>query len=110
MSQQIDEALGKLDLMIASASTNAAGGAAEPASAAVAPAPPAPAAEAQGSIRQRLSAAFQASLDGAFPAAAGEPAIVMACNNPKFGDYQCNNAMALFGKLKGQVGGWVGGG
>jgi len=25
------------------------------------------------------------------------------CNNPKFGDYQCNNAMALHGRLKGQA-------
>lgn len=31
-------------------------------------------------------------------------AAVAQCNNPKFGDYQCNNAMALFGKLKGKQG------
>ena len=28
---------------------------------------------------------------------------VVQTNQPKFGDYQCNNAMALFGRLKGQV-------
>ena len=32
------------------------------------------------------------------------------CGNPKFGDYQCNNAMALHGRMKGQVGGCMGAG
>lgn len=98
MSQQITEAIGQLDLMITTA--------AAPGNGAVAAAPPAAAAPAAGaacgSMRQQLAAAFQTAIDTAFPAMAGEPAIVVACNQPKFGDYQCNNAMALHGKMKGK--------
>ena len=32
-----------------------------------------------------------------------ERAMVAPCRDAKFGDYQCNNAMALFAKMKGQV-------
>jgi hypothetical protein len=95
MSQQISDALGKLDLMITNAAAAGGAGAAAPASAAVTP---------SGSIRQSLTAVFQRSIDAAFPSMAGEPALVLPCNQPKFGDYQCNNAMALHGKMKGQVG------
>lgn len=35
---------------------------------------------------------------------AGVEAAVAPCNQPKFGDYQCNNAMALFGRMKGKEG------
>ena len=153
MSQQISEALGKLDLMIAGAAGGGAAGA--PAAELTTAAAPA---GGQGSVRQRLAAAFQQGIDAAFPAMAGEPAIVAVsrsragpgcclagrrprlplrlgvrgccrrhpaaraggavmvclaalpvrrcpqpCNNPKFGDYQCNNAMALHGKMKGKV-------
>ena len=67
-----------------------------------------------GSLRQRLSVTFQQSLDASFPgvsvpgAGAGEgegPVIaqVVQCGQPKYGDYQCNNAMALFARIKGQV-------
>jgi hypothetical protein len=42
------------------------------------------------------------SLNKAYPDVTDEP-IVAACNNAKFGDYQCNNAMQLFAKLKGKV-------
>lgn len=31
------------------------------------------------------------------------PVIVTQSTNAKFGDYQCNNAMSLFAKLKGKV-------
>jgi hypothetical protein len=116
MSQQISEALNQLDLMISNAAGpagTAAGGTAVAAAgasngSAVATAPPAappagPPSQQRGSIRQRLSAAFQASIDEAFPGMTGEEAKVAPCANPKFGDYQCNNAMGLFGKLKGQV-------
>ncbi|EFN53033.1 hypothetical protein CHLNCDRAFT_26194 [Chlorella variabilis] len=87
-----------------SSSAAGPGGAAAPAAAPQLPTSPAAAAPppALGSLRQRLAAAFQQSLDAAFPSMAGEPAIVNPCNNPKFGDYQCNNAMGLHGKLKGQ--------
>lgn len=56
-----------------------------------------------GSINQELSRLFDAAINSAFPTAA-VPAAVATCNQPKFGDYQCNNAMALFGRLKGQEG------
>ncbi len=57
-------------------------------------------AEACGSVRGELSELFRTSLTVSFPAANAEP-IIAACNNAKNGDYQCNNAMTLFGKLKG---------
>lgn len=107
MSKEIAEAIGQLDLMISSAA--AAGGngavaaAAAPASTAAAAASPAAGPGPSGSIRQQLTAAFQTAIDTAFPAMAGEPAVVAACQQPKFGDYQCNNAMALHGKMKGKV-------
>ncbi len=101
MSQQITDAIGQLDLMISSAA--APGNGAMAAAAPAAAAPPAVATVAGGSMRQQLAAAFQTAIDAAFPAMAGEPAIVVACNQPKFGDYQCNNAMALHGKMKGKV-------
>ena len=108
MSQQISDALGKLDIMITNAAAAGGGaGAAAPASTSAAIAAPASAVTPSGSIRQRLTAVFQRSIDAAFPSMAGEPALVLPCNQPKFGDYQCNNAMALHGKMKGQVGGWM---
>ena len=55
------------------------------------------------SVRSELAATFRTALHSAFPAVAMEP-IVAATNNPKFGDYQCNNAMQLFGRMKGKVG------
>jgi arginyl-tRNA synthetase len=55
------------------------------------------------SLRGELSGLFKAALTTAFPAAAEEPQIA-ACNNPQHGDYQCNNAMPLFGKMKGKEG------
>lgn len=108
MSAHISEALGKLDLMIASAaggSSNCTAGAVAPPAEGKRQLSAAAAADAihAGSIKQRLAAAFQQSLDAAFPSMAGEPAIVVPCGNPKFGDYQCNNAMALHGKMKGKV-------
>ena len=119
MSQKISQALQKLDLMIDGAAAPAAAAAAG-GSASVAPlstdAGAAGAAAPLGSLRQRLSVAFQQSLDTAYPglsvtgAGAGEgegPVVaqVVQCGQPKYGDYQCNNAMALFARLKGQVGG-----
>ena len=49
-----------------------------------------------------MTAAFRTALQAAFPAVDVEP-VVTATNNPKFGDYQCNNAMQLFGRLKGKA-------
>lgn len=58
--------------------------------------------QAVPSLRAELTEVFRQALDKAYPQANIEP-VVAQTNEPKFGDYQCNNAMALFGKLKGQV-------
>ena len=55
------------------------------------------------SVKVELAKLFQTALQKAFPGV-DATAEVVPTNQPKFGDYQCNNAMALFGKLKGQVG------
>lgn len=54
------------------------------------------------SLRAELTEAFRQALETAYPSANIEP-VVAQTNEPKFGDYQCNNAMALFGQLKGKV-------
>ena len=54
------------------------------------------------SVRSDLAATFRTALHSAFPAVAVEPQVA-STNNPKFGDYQCNNAMQLFGRMKGKV-------
>jgi arginyl-tRNA synthetase len=55
------------------------------------------------SMRGELSGLFKAALSTAFPAVDEQP-LVAPCNNPAHGDYQCNNSMSLFGKLKGKEG------
>lgn len=55
------------------------------------------------SIRSEISQLFQTALGTAFPFVEEQP-MMAPCNNAKFGDYQCNNAMSLFGKLKGTEG------
>lgn len=54
------------------------------------------------SLRATLTDDFKQALQTAYPSADIEP-VVAQTNEPKFGDYQCNNAMALFGQLKGKV-------
>ena len=54
------------------------------------------------SVRSDLAATFRTALHSAFPTVPVEP-VVAATNQPKFGDYQCNNAMQLFGRMKGKV-------
>ncbi|EFJ37526.1 hypothetical protein SELMODRAFT_76727 [Selaginella moellendorffii] len=53
------------------------------------------------SVRSEISQIFQA----AFRSTVGEwvsvEPIVTACNNPKFGDYQINNAMGIWSRIKG---------
>lgn len=53
-------------------------------------------------LAAELRTLFSAALEQAYPGIGIQP-IIAQTGNPKFGDYQCNNAMALFGKLKGQV-------
>lgn len=55
-------------------------------------------------LRNELRGLFRAALGTAFPAAADEEPLIAVCGQPRFGDYQCNNAMPLFGKLKGSEG------
>jgi arginyl-tRNA synthetase len=96
MPQNISEALSRLDIMIANSaaqhtdSSTASG------------------TQADGvhSINAALVSLFNTAISAAFSADAvdGVKAAVAPCNQPKFGDYQCNNAMALFGKMKGKEG------
>lgn len=53
-------------------------------------------------VKAELAALFQTALQKAFPDA-DAVAEVVATKEAKFGNYQCNNAMALFGRLKGKV-------
>jgi arginyl-tRNA synthetase len=55
------------------------------------------------SLQREMVGLFKAAIDAAFPGV-GEQPIVNPCGNAKFGDYQCNNAMPLHGKLKGTEG------
>ncbi len=90
MTQQITEALSKLDTMISGADTPANG----TNTALSSP-------ETVRSIDLEISRLFDAAIASSFPDVK-VPAVVAVCNQPKFGDYQCNNAMALFGRMKGQ--------
>ncbi|KAI8475928.1 MAG: tRNA synthetases class I (R)-domain-containing protein [Monoraphidium minutum] len=59
------------------------------------------------SVLSDLEALFGAAITAAFPGAADAgagAALVAQCNNASNGDYQCNNAMPLFGKMKGRDG------
>jgi arginyl-tRNA synthetase len=55
------------------------------------------------SLRGELAGLFKAALSTAYPAVEEQP-MVAPCNNPTHGDYQCNNSMSLFGKMKGKEG------
>ncbi|KAI5021909.1 hypothetical protein ZWY2020_058639 [Hordeum vulgare] len=71
-------------------STSASGSAQEPA---------APAVQGAGSVKQQISNLVALSLHATVPEVDVEP-IVEVCTG-KFGDYQCNNAMGLWSKVKG---------
>jgi len=64
---------------------------------------PVPLAQRVCTLRSEVAGLVSESLGKAFPGLKEEP-LVAATAQPKFGDYQCNNAMSLFGKLKGQEG------
>ncbi|GBF91032.1 hypothetical protein Rsub_03887 [Raphidocelis subcapitata] len=59
---------------------------------------------AGNSVKADLEALFRAAIGAAFPALPDAEPMVAACNNSANGDYQCNNAMPLFGRLKGKEG------
>lgn len=55
------------------------------------------------SVRGELAGLVSTALSTAFPGTEERP-LIAVCGVPKSGDYQCNNAMSLFGKLKGKEG------
>ncbi|XP_078159698.1 arginine--tRNA ligase, cytoplasmic-like isoform X1 [Carex rostrata] len=55
--------------------------------------------ERTGSVKQQLASLVKSSLQATFPDLADvEPQVAVSA---KFGDYQCNNAMGLWSKIKG---------
>ncbi|KAK9845941.1 hypothetical protein WJX81_006549 [Elliptochloris bilobata] len=55
------------------------------------------------SAASELQGLFRAAMRAALPKLTDEP-VVVPTGNPKFGDYQLNNAMRIFAHLKGQEG------
>lgn len=55
-----------------------------------------------GSVKQQISGLFKTSLSAAFPDESSVEPAVAVCTQ-KSGDYQCNNAMGLFSKIKGKT-------
>ena len=53
-------------------------------------------------VQVELEKLFQDAFKQAFPALEEKP-IIAPTKEAKFGDYQCNSAMKLFGMLKGKV-------
>jgi len=60
-----------------------------------------------GSVRKQLAGLFLEAMQSVFPAEVieGVTPAVAPCANPKFGDYQFNNAMGIFKALKGHEAG-----
>ncbi|XP_052182400.1 arginine--tRNA ligase, cytoplasmic-like isoform X2 [Diospyros lotus] len=54
-----------------------------------------------GNLKQQLAKLFEASLRATVPGEVDVAPLIAACN-PRFGDYQCNNAMSLWTKIKGK--------
>ncbi|XP_038972153.1 arginine--tRNA ligase, cytoplasmic-like isoform X4 [Phoenix dactylifera] len=54
-----------------------------------------------GSVKQQLSRLFKASLSATVPDEPNIEPLVEVCT-AKFGDYQCNNAMGLWSRIKGK--------
>lgn len=56
------------------------------------------------SIQDKLNELFSSAITKAFPDLTDPPVVISLCgNNVKFGDYQCNSAMAISNLLK-QIG------
>lgn len=58
-----------------------------------------PASVAMGSAQQQVAALFKEALAKVVPEGEAPEPIVLPTQNPKFGDYQCNNALPLLKKL-----------
>lgn len=70
--------------------------------AAVAPAPPPFEDIGVGSVRQQVVNLVREALVATVPDVDGIEPQVAQCGNPRNGDYQCNNAMGIWSKIKGQ--------
>ncbi|MBA0564508.1 hypothetical protein Golob_009446, partial [Gossypium lobatum] len=57
--------------------------------------------ECKGSVKAQLAKLFEVSLKVTVPNEADVDPLIAACTG-KFGDYQCNNAMGLWSKIKGK--------
>ncbi|XP_078439002.1 arginine--tRNA ligase, cytoplasmic-like isoform X2 [Wolffia australiana] len=57
--------------------------------------------DAVGSVKQQLSKLFKSSLQATFPNDLDTDPLVSA-STAKFGDYQCNNAMGMWSKIRGK--------
>ncbi|PIN14328.1 Arginyl-tRNA synthetase [Handroanthus impetiginosus] len=55
-----------------------------------------------GSLKQQIAKLFEESLRRTVPDELDVDPAIASCQNPKFGDYQCNNAMGLWSKVKGK--------
>ena len=51
-------------------------------------------------VQNALVMLFRTAIDKAFPATGDIPVVLTLAMNPKFGDYQCNTAMAATKILK----------
>ncbi|KAK9102283.1 hypothetical protein Sjap_019537 [Stephania japonica] len=54
-----------------------------------------------GSVKQQVAKLFEVSLKAIVPDESNVEPLVAACTG-KFGDYQCNNAMSLWSRIKGK--------
>ncbi|CAD7952683.1 unnamed protein product [Amoebophrya sp. A25] len=53
------------------------------------------------SLQSLLKRCFGDAIRGAFPKVPLQEAKIVPCSQPRFGDYQCNNAMDLFSQYRG---------
>lgn len=88
-TSKVTEAISKLDNMVVSAAASKSD-------------TPAASLGAKQTMREELQSLFSSAIGAAFPSLGNDfEVLVAACNNSSNGDYQCNNAMPLFGRLKG---------
>ncbi|KAJ8444482.1 hypothetical protein Cgig2_024046 [Carnegiea gigantea] len=57
--------------------------------------------EGAGNVKRQLAKVFEKSIGETVPSEVGVQPLI-AASPPNFGDYQCNNAMAIFSKIKGK--------
>ncbi|XP_074269175.1 arginine--tRNA ligase, chloroplastic/mitochondrial-like isoform X2 [Silene latifolia] len=59
--------------------------------------------ETVGNLKQQLEQVFKTAIKATVPNAAHDVHPLIAVSGTNFGDYQCNNAMGLFGKIRGTM-------